>query len=334
MRSALVTAVFVMLGVFLIYLSIKRVTRPLVSLTEAAKHLGRGEAFERVPVHSKDEIGRLASTFNSMSEDLKRREEEKSLLEEKLRHSQKMEAIGTFARGIAHDFNNILTTVQGSLYILEKKLREETSLKSHTEQIRSSIDKARGLVQSLFTFSRSRKTTLLPVDLRVLIKRLKPHLSMVAGAKIGLTISLPESPLSIMADNMQIEQLLINLCENSRDAMPDGGLLVIAARSAPDGFLCSTVEQAHGACGYALVTVSDNGTGMDEETKDRMFEPFFTTKEVGKGTGLGLSIVYGIIEQHSGCIEVDTIKGEGTVFRIYLPMIENNKAERKASGRV
>ncbi len=323
-RSFAIAAVFLLTGAVIIYLSIKRATRPLTSLTEAVRLLGLGATVEKVPVESPDEVGELATAFNTMSDNLKKRDEEKQHLEEKLRYAQKMEAVGTLARGIAHDFNNILTTAQGSVYMLEKKVYGNDKLKHYAEQIHNSLDKAKNLTESLLTFSRLQTINPVRVDINSLIRRLKPMLVSIGGEKVEVKISLSEADLTVTADILQIEQVLMNLCANARDAMPDGGLVTIETKSV-EGLSVDTEEQrSTETVKHALISVADRGVGMDEGLKDRIFEPFFTTKEVGKGTGLGLSIVYGIIEQHRGRIEVNTKKGEGTTFLIYIPLCDSD----------
>ncbi len=323
-RSFTIIAIFLLSGTVIIYLSIKRLTRPLTSLTEAVRLFGSGVPVEKLDVESPDEVGKLATAFNTMADNLKKRDEEAKHLEEKLRYAEKMEAVGTLARGIAHDFNNILTTAKGSVYILEKKLQKNDPLKRYAEQIHNSLDKAKNLVESLLTFSRIQAINPVPVDLNSLIRRLKPLLVNIGGEKVQVSVSLSEGDLTVRADVLQIEQVLMNLCANARDAMPDGGPLTIETRSVT-GLSAVTGERISPETEkYALITVADSGLGMDDGLKDRIFEPFFTTKEVGKGMGLGLSIVYGIIEQHRGRIEVETRKGEGTVFLIYIPLCDKD----------
>ncbi|MEW6108393.1 MAG: ATP-binding protein [Nitrospirota bacterium] len=335
LRNVLIATVFIFSGAIIIYISIKRVTRPLRSLTEAARSLGMGESVEKVPVESTDEIGNLATAFNIMSENLRKREEEKQILEGQLRHAQKMEAVGTLARGIAHDFNNILATVRGAIYILEKKFDEHNPLRRYIQQIHNSITRAKKLIQGLLVFSRTQSINTVPVDINNLIITLKPMLAGIAGDKIELEILCSEEALIIKADAVQMEQVLMNLCMNAKDAMPDGGLLRIETRKVSGAGMRDAAYALRGGTGlepgiwkelegdFCEISVSDTGTGIDDEIKERIFEPFFTTKEVGKGTGLGLAIVYGIIEQHYGYINLHTQKGEGTVFRIWLPLIQD-----------
>ncbi len=320
-RSAVIAVVFLILSAAVMYISIRRATRPLTSLNEAARRLGLGEDVGELSVESNDEIGKLAATFNTMSENLKKREEEKKALEEKLRYAQKMEAVGTLARGIAHDFNNILSTVRGSIYILEKKFIDNGPLRLYTEQMHNSLNKAKNLIGSLIAFSRIQSIQMKVIDLSSVIRRLRPVLAGITGENIDVRLALPDTGLYVSGDAVQMEQVLMNLCTNARDAMPDGGVLTIRAEPAiinDDNGARPLVEPGR----YALITVEDTGSGIDDEIKERIFEPFFTTKEVGKGTGLGLAIVYGIIEQHSGHIEIITKKEKGTRFEIYLPLAE------------
>jgi signal transduction histidine kinase len=323
-KSAVIAILFLVLSAVAIYISVRRVTRPLTSLTEAVRRFGMGERVEVLPVESKDEVGKLAATFNTMSGNLKKREEEKEALEEKLRNAQKMEAIGTLARGIAHDFNNILSAVRGSVYIMEKKLFDQSPLRQYTEQIHTSLNKAKNLIGSLIAFSRIQAIRAKPIEINGLVGKLRPILASIAGEKVELHISLSDGNLFVCADAVQVEQVLMNLCTNARDAMPDGGALTITTETAiidggePQGRAVMRLGR------YALISVTDSGTGIDESMRERIFEPFFTTKEVGKGTGLGLAIVYGIIEQHRGYIDIKTGLEKGTIFEVYLPLYEKD----------
>ena len=323
LRSGLIALAFLLVGISIVCVAIRKVTQPLTKLTEAVRALGAGDTVEQVPVESRDEIGRLAMSFNTMYENLCKRDEEKSLLEERLRHSQKMEAVGTLARGIAHDFNNILSTVQGSVYILEKKIYQDPHLRQYILRMHNSLTKAKSLIQGLITFSKLQNVVSGPVDFNLTIRKLMPTLVSLVGENVRVKMLLSEGELMICADKLQIEQVMMNLCLNARDAMPDGGAITVKTAIATTGAdYIPEREMPRGR--YALVEVSDTGTGMDEETKGRVFEPFFTTKEVGKGTGLGLSIVFGIVEQIRGYVEVHTTKGEGTVFVLLFPLLEKN----------
>jgi PAS domain S-box-containing protein len=241
---------------------------------------------------------------------------EHRLLEEQLRQAQKMEAIGILAGGVAHDFNNILSTIVGYSSLLQMKLQEEETLKGYAERILGASERAANLTSSLLAFSRKQEIELLPIDLNDAIYGFHKMLARLIGEDIDFNLDLASQSLVVAADVRQIEQVLMNLANNSRDAMPRGGKLTI--RTAAVVF-----KQSHGEIptgSYAIVTVVDSGVGMDKDSQAHIFEPFFTTKEVGKGTGLGLAIVYGIVKKHDGYIQVASRPGKGTAFSIYLPL--------------
>jgi len=261
---------------------------------------------------------------------------ERKKLEDQLRHSQKMEAVGTLTGGIAHDFNNILTTIMNCGNILNMKMGKDEPLRSQVSQILASSERAANLTRSLLSFSRKQIISLRPINLSEAILRVEKLLHMLISEDIELKTMVPYENLTVMADPGQIEQVLINLCTNARDTMPDGGRLTISADIAELGYEFKK-NHGYGEPGlYALMSVSDTGTGMDENTKARIFEPFFTTKEVGKGTGLGLSIVYGIIKQHNGYISCESEINKGATFKVYLPLVESGSeiTESSISGFV
>jgi signal transduction histidine kinase/ActR/RegA family two-component response regulator len=246
---------------------------------------------------------------------------EKRLLEQQLVQSQKMEAIGQLAGGIAHDFNNILTAIMGYTNLLLLDMAEESPLKDHAEHILSSSERAANLTRSLLAFSRKQVISPKPVSLNSVVSAIEQLLIRLIGEDIELRTRFDEEEVMILADSGQIEQVLINLCTNARDAMPTGGILTIAISTVivHEHSIHRQAVEKPGA--YAFVTVSDTGIGVEERIKQKIFEPFFTTKETGKGTGLGLSIVYGIVKQHNGFINMHSEQGKGTIFRIYLPLI-------------
>ena len=247
---------------------------------------------------------------------------EKKGLADQLRQSQKMEAIGQLAGGIAHDFNNILTAIIGYGNLLLMKRKEDELLKNYINQILTLSEKAAHLTQGLLAFSRKQMIKLQIVELNDIIKRVEKILARVISENIELKTNLTDKEIIVKADSVQIEQVLMNLATNARDAMPAGGVLSISTELVEmDNEFIN--QHGYGTPGrYALITVSDNGMGMDEAARKKVFEPFFTTKEVGKGTGLGLSIVYGLIKQHKGYIDVHSEPGKGTAFKIYLPTTE------------
>jgi nitrogen-specific signal transduction histidine kinase/CheY-like chemotaxis protein len=254
-------------------------------------------------------------------------DKDKRLLEEQLRQSQKFEAIGTLAGGIAHDFNNFLTVITSYCTLIERRIAENDPVRQYLDNMISATERAAKLTSSLLAYSR--KQTLAPrsVHLKDIIHKVGSLLERILGEDIELSLQLADEPLAVMADSLQIEQTLMNLAANARDAMPNGGVFQIAAERLE---LDSEFVKLHGygiPGQYALITVSDTGEGMDAESKGRIFEPFFTTKEVGKGTGLGLSMVYGTVKQHNGYINAYSEPGKGSTFRIYFPLTELDQTE-------
>ncbi len=249
-------------------------------------------------------------------------------LETQLRQSQKLEAIGQLAGGIAHDFNNIITALIGYGNLLKMKLQKDDPVRIYADRIITTSEKAAGLTHSLLAFSRKQAIELKPHKIDTIMTGIERLLKRLLTEDIELIITLSDPNLTIMADYTQIEQVLLNLVTNARDAMPRGGRLRIETSAIK---LDREFIRTHGygrAGKHALISVSDTGIGMDEKTKERIFEPFFTTKEMGKGTGLGLSTVYGIVKQHNGYINVYSELNRGTTFHIYLPVVKG-KAEEK-----
>ncbi|MBI5076419.1 MAG: response regulator [Nitrospirae bacterium] len=242
-------------------------------------------------------------------------------LEEQLRQSQKMEGIGQLAGGIAHDFNNILSSIVGYGHLTLMKMADDDPNRLNVENILEASDKAAHLTKDLLLFSRKQAIDRKPLDLNETIRRLQKFLIRVIGEDIICDARLSEGRLMLSADTHQLEQVLMNLATNARDAMPKGGTFTITTKE------IQLDEEFTSTCGlckagrYALISISDTGYGMDNETSQKIFEPFFTTKEVGKGTGLGLAVAYGIIRQHEGNIMVNSTKGKGTTIRIYLPLM-------------
>ncbi len=253
-------------------------------------------------------------------------------LEEQLLQAQKMEAIGILAGGVAHDFNNILSTIVGYGSLLQMKLPAADPLKDYTERILAASERAANLTGSLLTFSRKQEVEMLPVDLNNAISGFHRVLARLIGEDIDFRLDLAGRNLMVEADVRQVEQVLMNLVNNSRDAMPRGGKLTIATAALTldadsDGIPCGS---------YAVVAVTDTGTGMAKDIQPRIFEPFFTSKDVGKGTGLGLAIAYGIVKKHNGYIHVTSALGKGTTVTVYLPLrsMPGRDAGRKDAARI
>jgi two-component system NtrC family sensor kinase len=252
---------------------------------------------------------------------------ERTALEQQLRQAQKMEAVGRLAGGIAHDFNNMLMAIVGYASLGRELSPVEGKLQSYFDQVLAAADKATDLTRQILAFSRKQVMQTAPANVNGIILGMGKMVTRLLGEDIEITLKLSGSDLVALVDRAQIEQVLMNLCTNARDAMPNGGQLVIGTQEVAvdaQGIVAHGLE-APGR--YALITVSDTGSGMDEQTRQRIFEPFFTTKELGKGTGLGLSIVYGIVKQHHGQVTAYSEPGHGTTFRIYLPLTEDAAAE-------
>jgi len=243
-------------------------------------------------------------------------------LEAQLLQAQKMEAVGMLAGGIAHDFNNLLTIITGYSQLLLTALSEGDRNRSAVEQIMKAGERAAALTRQLLSFSR--RQTMLPkvLDLNTLVGSLAVMLRRLIGEDIDLRLDLAKDAGQVNVDPGKIEQVIMNLAVNSRDAMPQGGMLTIQTSNVDLDEHYSATHTRVKPGSYVMMAVNDTGTGMDAETRARLFEPFFTTKGQGRGTGLGLSIVFGIVRQTGGNVEVVTEPGQGTSVRIYLPRVE------------
>ena len=243
-------------------------------------------------------------------------------LEKQLQHSQRMEAIGTLTGGIAHDFNNILTVISGYVGLLQSQITDNPKLLAKIMKIGEAAERGSKLTHGLLAYSRKKSEPSTPVELNHLILNVQDFFGRVIGERIQKTLSLSEEPLIVLADISQLEQILMNLATNARDAMRDGGVLTITTEVAEiDRSFCQM--HGYGEPGkYALIKVEDTGIGIPKEIQQKIFDPFFTTKDTGKGTGLGLAMVWGIVKQHKGYILVDSTPGKGSCFKIYLPLTD------------
>jgi two-component system cell cycle sensor histidine kinase/response regulator CckA len=235
--------------------------------------------------------------------------------------AQKMESIGIFAGGIAHDFNNILTAIIGYAGITLRKMSGDDPLRRNIKHVLAAAERGAHLTRDLLVFSSKQTSDKRSIDLNNIVRSVEKFLVRVIGEDIVCKTELHDKALPVFADAHQLEQVLMNLATNARDAMPKGGRFTLATEQVSFDKSFSTSHGLGDPGKYAVITASDTGKGMDEETRLRIFEPFYTTKEVGKGTGLGMSIIYGIVNQHDGFIRVYSEQGLGTTFRIYLPLI-------------
>ena len=259
----------------------------------------------------------------------RRAEAEVKTLEQQLRHSQKLEAVGQLAGGIAHDFNNLLTVINGYCERLLIMVNEDGPFKVDLELIHKAGQRAAGLTRQLLAFSRRQVLQPKVIELNTIVSDIQRILARVIGEQITVSTALDPALGLTKADPGQIEQVIMNLAINARDAMPEGGTITIETGNIAVDGESSSYGLRPGR--YVVLAVRDTGHGMDETTASHIFEPFFTTKESGKGTGLGLSTVYGIVAQSGGDIAVESAPGRGTTMRVFLPRVEQVRAERPAA---
>jgi len=322
------------------------VTRPLSQMVETTKEIARGQWQRRAPLHSLDEVGELARSFNTMLDALDRARNEleevnrnleqrvadrtselqkeifeRQRLEDQFRQAQKMEAVGRLAGGIAHDFNNLLTTILGYSHLIIGQMEADDPQRLDMEEIRKAGDRAAALTKQLLAFSRKQVIEPKVLEVNAIVANMEKMLCRLIGEDIQCLTELDSSAGYIKADLGQLEQVIMNIVVNARDAMPQRGRLTI--RTGSEVFDAAFVRQHVGAHlgQYASIVVTDTGCGMDHVTQLRIFEPFFTTKGPSKGTGLGMATVYGIVKQSEGYILVDSEPGKGTRVSLYFPRV-------------
>jgi len=288
----------------------------------------RGKAYNLVAWPTMDEHGKVVSLAHVIKDITQEKQSEmaRERLEAQLRHSQKMEAIGSLAGGIAHDFNNMLYVMMTFTDIALDSTDEGDPRRSQLAEVKKAAERAATLVRQLLAFSRKQILQPLQLNLNKVTSELQKMLHRILGEDISLELLLSPDLGLTMADPSQIEQVLMNLVVNARDAMPQGGTLTLATANLDlrDGWAANGTSVNPG--NYVTLAVTDTGCGMDAQTRERIFEPFYTTKDQGKGTGLGLSTVYGIVRQSGGEIQVESEPGHGTTFTIYLPRVEATAA--------
>jgi|HubBroStandDraft_1064217.scaffolds.fasta_scaffold17151_3 signal transduction histidine kinase/CheY-like chemotaxis protein len=291
----------------------RRATRPLLELRDAALAFGAGRVDVRMPAGFDDEIGQLASAFEEMVGKRQR-------LEGELRQAQKMEAIGRLAGGVAHDFNNMLSIILGYTSLMLEGRAEDDALHEPLVEVKRAGERSADLTRQLLAFSRQEAIETQVFDVGAVADDTLKMVRRVVGENIEVTATRAFEPCLAEFASGQIEQILMNLVVNARDAMPRGGRLEIDTRLTTLGAADAAEHEPLEPGRYVVLTVRDNGIGMDPQTKERIFEPFFTTKEQGRGTGLGLSTVFGIVHERGGRIEVESELGQGSCFRMILPV--------------
>jgi len=323
----------VLAGGALVFLISDAFTRPLTWLVGGVRALEQGNFAYPLEAHGADEVALVTRAFEQMRRTLRNNQTQTQQLEDQLRQSQKMDALGRLAGGIAHDFNNLLTIIKGHCGLLLDQLKPGDSLYGSGEQIQKASDRAASLTRQLLTFSRRQVLQPKVLDLNALIAELGKLLRRLVREDIEFLLRLGESLGRVKADPGQIEQVLLNLTVNACDAMPEGGKLTIETHNMVVDNEYARTRPSVEPGDYVVLAVSDTGYGMDAATMARIFEPFFTTKEPGKGTGLGLATVYGVVTQSDGFIWVDSSPRKGTRFEIYLPRVRE-KVDRAASDNI
>jgi signal transduction histidine kinase/CheY-like chemotaxis protein len=300
----------------------RRISRPLMDVAAAAEDIASGNWNRRVDVRGSAEAKVTAESFNQMTTSLRHWYEEAKKRDDELRQAQKLEALGRLAGGIAHDFNNLLTAIRGGSEILFLSMAADNPRREDVAEIIKAADRAAGLTRQLLAFSRRQVVTPRLVALDRVIAGTEHMLRRVIGDDIELVTTVDPGISVVRIDPTQIEQVLVNLAVNARDAMPEGGKIRISLANAWVDTMSANDRLALPPGSYVRLSVSDTGVGMSPETVQHIFEPFFTTKPEGSGTGLGLAMVLGIVEQAGGGIDVETALGRGTTFHVYLPQVE------------
>lgn len=311
----IVGAVVIALGAAFVFLLSHTFTQPLDELLNGVRRLSNGDFAFQLHARGKDEIAELTTSFDGMRKNLQQSQE-------RLVTSARMEAVGQLAGGVAHDFNNLITVIKGYADLLTSQIGTEDPLIKYAEQISKAGDRASSLTRQLLAFSRNQKSQREAVDLNMVVNNLGKMLKVLVGERYEVTTAGDPKLVRVMADSSQLEQVVINLAVNARDAMPEGGRIEIRTDMAiVDSITAARHNTMPGR--FARLSVIDHGCGMDAEHLTKIFQPFFTTKEVGKGTGLGLAIVFGAVKQCEGFIDVRSQLGQGSTFEIYLPELKS-----------
>ena len=325
---ALLGAIAVLGGAFVTFLISRQITRPVERLVAGTRLLKKGDFDFQIPIRGNDEVAQLGRAFKDMRDSLKKSRE--SML-----RAARLEAVGRLAGGVAHDFNNLVMIIKGYSDMLLDTVPPQS--RPHLEEIKKAGDRASGLIRQLLAFSRKQILEPQVLDPNQSVRSMVKMLRVLIGEDIELVTNLSDEALRVLMDPGQLEQVIMNLAVNARDAMPQGGKIVIATRLYRLDETFAVANREVPPSDYVLITVTDQGCGMDKETMAHIFEPFFTTKEFGRGTGLGLATVDSIVQQGKGHIAVESEVGVGTTFNVYLPSAAgaaSTSRAQKAAGSV
>lgn len=326
----------VIAGSILVFLTSHTFTRPLANLVVGVRALEKGDFAYPLESGGGDEVAEVTGAFERMRATLKKTQEDQKQMEQRLRQAHKMEAVGRLAGGVAHDFNNLLTIIRGHGDLLLDRSDAVAAHRHSLEQIQKAAGRAVSMTRQLLAFSRMQVLQPRVLDLNAIVADMGKMLPRLIGEHIEYTFHADPQLLPVMADPGQIEQVILNLAVNARDAMPNGGSITVRTRNVELSEAEASKRSPMPAGSYVLFSLADTGHGMDEETKAHIFEPFFTTKEAGRGTGLGLATVYGVVKQSGAFIWVESELGKGTTFEIYFPpareRARQDKDETKASA--
>jgi PAS domain S-box-containing protein len=302
------------------------------SIIEIDERKQAEETLKRAQEQSDQLNALLEARVAEKTGDLLRSLAERERLQGQLLQAQKMESIGTLASGVAHDFNNLLNIILAHASVIRSDYRNSTAVGENLAIIEETVARATGVVQQLMLVGRKSDDKFQPLALNAVVDKISKLVKEIFPRTIATTLDLDRSLGTILGNETQIHQIFLNLCLNARDAMPDGGQISIRTDTMTGERLRPHIPDAK-ADSYAVIRVTDTGSGMDEETRRRVFEPFFTTKGAGQGSGLGLAVVYGIVQSHRGFIEVASQRGQGTTFSIYLPTNSEQSSSSESSKR-
>jgi len=302
-------------------------TKPLSNLVEGVRAFERSDFTYPLESNGGDEVAEVTGAFARMRTSFQLAQQEQQQLEERLRQAHKMEAVGRLAGGVAHDFNNLLTIIRGNSDLLEDRPGADDFQRRCVEQIQKASGRAVSMTRQLLAFSRMQVLAPRVLVLNAIVNEMGKMLPRLIGEDIEYTFEAEPGLAAVLADPGQIEQVILNLAVNARDAMPNGGKLTLRTANVAMSEAQAAQHPPMTPGKYVLLSVADTGHGMDENTKVHIFEPFFTTKEVGKGTGLGLATVYGVVKQSGGFIWLESQPGQGARFEIYFPQTTKLSAE-------